>query len=232
MSKYSSEVYAVRSQYEQAQKLQAYIDELTKKLSDKNTEYVNMLEAQQLLASVSDANTNAILNYVMGIINKTLQELFPNDSRSITVKKTMYQGQYAHINIELTGSNGNTRDLTLQSGTGLRQVISFLFVVSLIEIRKGRRLLVMDEILSGLHPEAKRVILEIMDIFAEDGFQFAMVEYGVNDKGKIYNVENIKGTATIYPVDGKYNNEIYIFNREVENVDKSIHVEEISSDEI
>ena len=93
----------------------------------------------------------------------------------------MYQGQHAHINIKLTGSNGKVRDLTLQSGTGLRQVISFLFVLSLIEIRKGRRLLLADELLSGLHPEAKRIVTDIIQIFAEEGFQFAFVEYGVNN---------------------------------------------------
>ena len=83
---------------------------------------------------------------------------------------------------KITGEDGiKTRDLQLQTGTGLRQVISFLFILSTIEIRKGRRLLLADELLSGLHPEAKRIVMDILQIFAEDGFQFAFVEYGVND---------------------------------------------------
>lgn len=231
MSEFSAKVIELKQERKTALEVQGKIDALTERLSKDTATYADMLEAQQLIASVSDKNTNAILDYVMGVINKTLAELFPNDSREISLKKTIYRNAYPQITLELTGSNGHKRDLTLQSGTGLRQVISFLFVVSIIEIRKGRRLLVMDELLSGLHPSAKKVIFDIIDIFAEDGFEFACVEYGVNDRGKIYNVENINGKADINPVDGEYNNQVYIFHRDVENVDMGDKVEEVSTDE-
>lgn len=231
MSEFSAKVIELKQERKTALEVQGKIDALTERLSKDTATYADMLEAQQLIASVSDKNTNAILDYVMGVINKTLAELFPNDSREISLKKTIYRNAYPQITLELTGSNGHKRDLTLQSGTGLRQVISFLFVVSIIEIRKGRRLLVMDELLSGLHPSAKKVIFDIIDIFAEDGFEFACVEYGVNDRGKIYNVENINGKADVNPVDGEYNNQVYIFHRDVENVDMGDKVEEVSTDE-
>lgn len=230
MSQFTNEIIMIEQSYKQAQDIKANIDVLTTKLNDMNIQYVNMVEAQQLLTTVSDANTTAVLDYITGIINKTLGELFPHDSRRIYLEKTMYQGQHAHINIKLTGTNGKTRDLTLQSGTGLRQVISFLFVLSLIEIRKGRRLLIADELLSGLHPEAKRITTDIIKIFAEEGFQFAFVEYGVNDLGKVYLVEKPGAVATVTPMNGVYNNEVFVFNRPPEEVDLSLHVEE--ADEI
>lgn len=230
MSQFTNEIIMIEQSYKQAQDIKANIDVLTTKLNDMNIQYVNMVEAQQLLTTVSDANTTAVLDYITGIINKTLGELFPHDSRRIYLEKTMYQGQHAHINIKLTGTNGKTRDLTLQSGTGLRQVISFLFVLSLIEIRKGRRLLIADELLSGLHPEAKRITTDIIKIFAEEGFQFAFVEYGVNDLGKVYLVEKPGAVATVTPMGGVYNNEVFVFNRPPEEVDLSLHVEE--ADEI
>lgn len=230
MSQFTNEIIMIEQSYKQAQDIKANIDVLTTKLNDMNIQYVNMVEAQQLLTTVSDANTTAVLDYITGIINKTLGELFPHDSRRIYLEKTMYQGQHAHINIKLTGTNGKTRDITLQSGTGLRQVISFLFVLSLIEIRKGRRLLIADELLSGLHPEAKRITTDIIKIFTEEGFQFAFVEYGVNDLGKIYLVEKPGAVATVTPMDGVYNNEVFVFNRPPEEVDLSLHVEE--ADEI
>lgn len=230
MSQFTNEIVIIEQNYKQAQDIKANIDVLTTKLSDMNTQYVNMIEAQQLLTTVSDSNTTAVLDYITGIINKTLGELFPHDSRRIYLEKSMYQGQHAHINIKLTGTNGKTRDLTLQSGTGLRQVISFLFVLSLIEIRKGRRLLIADELLSGLHPEAKRIVTDIISIFASEGFQFAFVEYGVNNLGKVYLVEKPGAVATVTPMDGVYNNEVFVFNRPPEEVDLSLHVEE--ADEI
>lgn len=230
MSQFTNEIVIIEQNYKQAQDIKANIDVLTTKLNDMNIQYVNMIEAQQLLTTVSDSNTTTVLDYITGIINKTLGELFPHDSRRIYLEKSMYQGQYAHINIKLTGTNGKTRDLTLQSGTGLRQVISFLFVLSLIEIRKGRRLLIADELLSGLHPEAKRIVTDIISIFADEGFQFAFVEYGVNNLGKVYLVEKPGAVATVTPMDGVYNNEVFIFNRPPEEVDLSLHVEE--ADEI
>ena len=225
MSQFTNEIVIIEQNYKQAQDIKANIDVLTTKLSDMNTQYVNMIEAQQLLTTVSDSNTTAVLDYITGIINKTLGELFPHDSRRIYLEKSMYQGQHAHINIKLTGTNGKTRDLTLQSGTGLRQVISFLFVLSLIEIRKGRRLLIMDELLSGLHPVAKDVITDVIKIFAEEGFQFAMVEYGVDTLGKVYLVEKPNTVATVTPMDGVYHNEVFVFNRPPEEVDLSIKEE-------
>ena len=230
MSQFTNEIVIIEQNYKQAQDIKANIDVLTTKLNDMNIQYVNMIEAQQLLTTVSDSNTTAVLDYITGIINKTLGELFPHDSRRIYLEKSMYQGQHAHINIKLTGTNGKTRDLTLQSGTGLRQVISFLFVLSLIEIRKGRRLLIADELLSGLHPEAKRIVTDIISIFAEEGYQFAFVEYGVNNLGKVYLVEKPGAVATVTPMDGVYNNEVFVFNRPPEEVDLSLHVEE--ADEI
>ena len=230
MSQFTNEIVIIEQNYKQAQDIKANIDVLTTKLNDMNIQYVNMIEAQQLLTTVSDSNTTAVLDYITGIINKTLGELFPHDSRRIYLEKSMYQGQHAHINIKLTGTNGKIRDLTLQSGTGLRQVISFLFVLSLIEIRKGRRLLIADELLSGLHPEAKRIVTDIISIFADEGFQFAFVEYGVNNLGKVYLVEKPGAVATVTPMDGVYNNEVFVFNRPPEEVDLSLHVEE--ADEI
>lgn len=210
---YLKQITELRNKYETAKTLKDKIDNLTLKLREMNILYTDMLEAQQLLTTVSDSNTTAVLDYITGIINKTLGELFPHDTRRIYLEKTMYREQHAHINITLQGTNGVTRDLELQSGTGIRQVISFLFQLCLIEIRKGRRLLIADELLSGLHPEAKRVISDIIQIFAEDGFQFVFVEYGLDKLGKIYLVEKPNNIATVHTLDGVYNNEVFVFNR-------------------
>lgn len=227
MSVYTRDIMILEQQHAQAAAIKARIDELVKKLSDMNTQYANMLEAQQLLTTVSDENTSLVLDYITGIINKTLGELFPHDSRRIFLKKTMYQGQHAHITIQLTGTNGKVRDLTLQSGTGLRQVISFLFVLCLIEVRKGRRLLLADELLNGMHPVAKKLVCNIIQIFAEEGFQFIFVEYGVNALGRIYLVEKPGEIATVTPMDGKYNDEVFVFNRPVEELEPGVFEEEV-----
>lgn len=229
MSEYTRRISALQSAYDQKVRLQSRIDELINNIGDLNKQYVVMLEAQQLLSTVANNNTNAVLDYITGVINKALSELFPYDTRRIFLEKSLHAGQKAHIRVKVETSDGKERDLTLQSGTGLRQVISFLFVISLIEIRKGRRILIMDELLNGLHPEAKRVVMDIVKIFAEEGFQFVMVEYGVNDIGKLYLVEKPDKTATVMPMDGVYENQIFMFNKPAVEFDSSI--EEVEDEE-
>ena len=117
---------------------------------------------------------------------------------------------------------GEVRDPILQAGSGERQVISFLFVVCLIELRKCRRILLMDEILNNLHASAKKVVQSIMSIFAEEGFQFVFIEHGgMESFGRRYLVEKPSSTATATLLEGEYNNELFIFNRPVEEVDAS-----------
>ena len=226
MSQFTGSILGLQQSYNNAEAIKSKIDNLAKKLEDMNNKYIVMIEAQQLLATVSDDNTKAVLDYMTGIINKTLGELFPHDNRRVYLEKQLYRGQHAHINVVLTGSNGKKRDLTLQSGTGLRQVVSFLFVLCLIEIRKCRQLLVLDEMLSGLHPVAKEIVMDVVQIFAEEGFQFVMVEYGVDSVGRLYLVEKPNNTATIAPYDGVYRNELFVLNRPPEEVDLSYRVDE------
>lgn len=179
--------------------------------------YIELLQAQQLLATVSEDNTEATLSFITSVINKALMEIFKGDARRITLKKKLYGGNKPHINIELVNSAGNAVDLTLQSGTGLRQIISVLFTICLIEIKKGRRVLILDERLSGLHRHAKYVMTKILEIFSEGGFQFIFVEYGLNDFGKIYNVEKVGDDSKVLDLDGReYDEDKVYFFRELE----------------
>lgn len=222
MSQYSQYIQRLRFEIEQRDSNIQKAEKIQETITDLEKKYVDMLEAQQLLSTISEENSNKVLSYITSIINRALSELFPHDTRRVYLEKTLHANQHAHINVVLETSDGRKRDLTIQSGTGLRQVISFLFVLSLIEIRKGRRLLMMDELLSGLHPEAKSVVKRIMTIFAEEGFQFVMVEYGVNDLGKIYLVEKPDNEAKVTALDGEYNNEVFVFNRPLEDMTEEV----------
>lgn len=222
MSQYSQYIQRLRFEIEQRDSNIQKAEKIQETIADLEKKYVDMLEAQQLLSTISEENSNKVLSYITSIINRALSELFPHDTRRVYLEKTLHANQHAHINVVLETSDGRKRDLTIQSGTGLRQVISFLFVLSLIEIRKGRQLLMMDELLSGLHPEAKSVVKRIMTIFAEEGFQFVMVEYGVNDLGKIYLVEKPDNEAKVTALDGEYNNEVFVFNRPLEDMTEEV----------
>lgn len=186
---YSTHIGMVQKTLNDRVKLEAREKQLLEDLKSSQTLYVNMLDAQKLLSAISDENTTKTLDFVTGMVNKVLSEMFVVDTPRIILTKRLYAGSKPHINVELIDGNGNTLDMSLQAGAGISQVVSFMFAICLIEIRKGRRLLIMDERLNGLHFAAKRVLSEVIKIFAKGGFQFIFVEYGLNTLGKIYNVE-------------------------------------------
>lgn len=226
MSQFTSTINEYKASYNQYTSLVDRITKLEAKINEMNGEYAVMMEAQKLLATVSDDNTRVVLDYMTGVINQALDKLFPYDKRAIQFKPSLYKNRYPHINIALYTADGRERDLESQSGTGIRQIISFLYVMSLIEIRKGRRIVLLDEILSGVHPQAKRIVIGIIRLFASKGYQFITVEYGINDMGKIYLVEKAGKEAKATALGDEYNDEVFVFNRPVEEVDNSIIVED------
>lgn len=180
-------------------------------LAEASKDYYNLLEVQRLLSRISEENTVKTLDFITGVINKTLKEIFQGSSRHVYLEKKLHAGRYAHIVVQLEDEQGNHRDLDLQTGSGVKEVISFLFLVCLVAVRGGRKFVVMDELLSGLHRDAKKVVADLMKIFAEEGFQFLMVEYGLNDVGKIYNVETRDGEATLVEIpDGGYTGDRFV----------------------
>jgi len=155
-------------------------------------------EAQRILGTVADENANRILGRVTSIINSALAEIFPDDSRTITMERKLHGGKHPHINVVLKTSDGFTRDMTLQSGSGLREIISFLYRIILIEVTGKRKLVMMDELLRGVHKDAIKVVMEFIEMFALEGFQFIYVEYGIpDDFGKMYEVIKEGRTAVV-----------------------------------
>ena len=180
-----------------------------------------MLDAQKLLSAVSEENTEQTLSFITGMVNKVLSEIFPNSTRRIILKKKLYAGSKPHINVLLVNGLGDELDLDLQEGDGIKQIISVMYVICLIEIRKGRRLLILDERLNGLHAKAKQVLAEIIKIFAEGGFQFIFVEYSLNSIGKIYNIETRGDSSTPVYVEGNYSDDlVYVEDADLSILDK------------
>lgn len=207
MTEYSKAVAIINARFERRTELEKRIADEQIEIGKIEEEYNNMLEALEYIGALSEDNTNKILDFITGVINNALAKIFPYSSRRIKLERSLYRDAYSHINLELQTEKG-TRSLALQSGRGLQQIISFLFTLTLIEVRKERKLLIMDEILSGLHSNAKAIIGDIMTMFAAEGFQFICVEYGLNDIGKVYLVEKVGATATVNEFQGVYTDDI------------------------
>lgn len=199
---YSTNIGSIKRALQEKKRLEERKRTLTENLRVSQIDYINMLDAQKLLSTISDDNTLKTLDFITSMVNKVLSEIFVVDTPRIVLSKKLYGQVKPHIIVELIDGSGNHLDMALQSGTGISQVVSFMYAICLIEIRKGRRLLIMDERLNGLHYEAKRILSEVIKIFAKGGFQFIFVEYGLNCIGKIYNVEKFGTESRIVALDG------------------------------
>lgn len=213
---YSEEIGAVKQALSNRRKLESRKRKLTNDLYNAQKEYVDMIDAQKVLSTVSDDNTEKTLDFITSMVNKVLSEIFTTDTPRISLQRKLYAGSKPHIIVELHDGHNNVLDMSLQSGVGLSQVVSFMYAICLIEIRKGRRLLILDERLNGLHKEAKRIITEVIKIFASGGFQFIFVEYGLNDLGKVYNVEKRGEESTVVSLDGADYDETKVYVGDVD----------------
>ena len=230
---YASTIGAVKRELSQREDLEKKSQHLTKKLLEAQTEYVKLLDAQKLLSTVSDDNTDKTLSFITQMVNKTLQEVFTDSNRvRIELYKKLYAGSKPHIKLRLINEKGMVfNSLDLQTGTGILQVISFMYTLCLIEIRKGRRFLIVDERLNGLHKESKRVIAEIIKIFSEQGFQFIFVEYTLNDLGKIYNVEKHGDKSVLVDLEGRKYDDSMINVSDIPEAELSILDDDYVDDE-
>lgn len=226
MSVYTNQISQYAFNINKKKELEQKYEEVQEEFRKVSREYSVMLEAQRVLGVISEEHTNKILDYITGTINNALSKMFPNDIRRIYLKKKLHANQHTHINVILETSKGMQRDLKLQAGTGLRQTIAILYMITLVVVVKARKLILADELMSGLHPSAKQIVMDILGIFAEAGFQFVLVEYGFDSLGKVYLVEKPNDIATVTHLGDTYNNEVFVFNRPVENVDMNYYEEE------
>lgn len=175
--------------------------QMQKELKDDYEQLDKYIRASLLVANTADENTKVTIERITGVINRALALLFTEEKRTVSIKPTTYRNSYPHYNVVLTTENGVVRTFK-QSGTGLGQVISFLFTLCLIDARGGRKVLVMDELLNGLHPDAKVIVKDLM-LSLNNRFQFICVEYGL-DIGREYEVKKSGAVSTVVEYQGEY----------------------------
>lgn len=177
--------------YENKVEKEQYLKRLMDDKLDLSQKVNDTAEIIQLLATASDNTTMQVLKHIQMIINQALKRIYTNAHYEIDFQKTMYGNKTPTIQVKLTeyrqGKDPMELDFKLQAGDSVAQIIAFLFSLSLIEIRGIRPILMLDETLKGFHQSVIPIIESIIQVFAENGFQFVLIEYDIF-MGKGYEV--------------------------------------------
>lgn len=183
---------------EQRTRLSNSIDTTKRKLDAVTADLEEVVQAVQLLQIVSDSAVHKSYAFIEDSVNSALERIFVNSERKIQLKETAFRGQYPQLEIQLFVEGGRTRSLKLDSGHGLMQIISLLCVLCLIVITGSRKLLVLDEVLSGLSAKSRIIVCEIMETFTQIGFQFVINEHGLIPKGSyVIHLEAHNGISNV-----------------------------------
>lgn len=146
--------------------------------------------AIEILRQVSDEAVSQAYGFLETSLNAALARMFENTTRKIEIKESIRNNQYPQLELVLHVGNGKTRSLKTDSGHGLAQIVSLLSILSLIVITGSRRILVMDEVISGLSVHNRRIVSDILWSFTEIGFQFIVNDHGFIPKGShVYHLE-------------------------------------------
>lgn len=178
------------------------LENTIKEIMDRNKDNKEALDiathAIEILQKVSDEAVGKAYRFLEQSLNSALAKMFTKTTRKIELAESLRNNQYPQLKIILHVGNGKTRSLKNDSGHGLAQIVSLLSILSLIVITGSRRILVMDEILSGLDVHNRQVVNDILWTFTEIGFQFIVNDHGfVPENSKVYHLEMVGDVSNV-----------------------------------
>lgn len=180
------------------EKFEAAILEKTEQSKLNSEELDIVTNAIAILRQVSDEAVQQSYEFITSSINAALERIFDKSTRKIKLKEYTRGGMYPQLEIELYVENGKTRSLKDDSGHGIMQIISLLCILSLIVITGSRKILVIDEMLSGLSAKSRSIVDDILWSFTEIGFQFIISEHGyIPRNSKVYHLEATGGVSKV-----------------------------------
>lgn len=141
---------------------------------------LNLDKAIVTFKKISDNRNEDAKQKLEDVLNWALSQipLEQNFDAQINISDSGKSGKELRITVRDKDKN-KVRDIQEQSGTALAQIISFLVTVITLKYAKSTKIMLMDEIFSGLQDrEVIRMFGQILGALAEkEGFQFIMVEH-------------------------------------------------------
>lgn len=188
--------------------------------------------AIDILRQVSDEAVSQAYGFLETSLNSSLARMFEHTTRKIEIRESIRNNQYPQLELVLHVGNGKTRSLKSDSGHGLAQIVSLLSILCVIVITGSRRILVMDEILSGLSVHNRQIVSDILWTFTEIGFQFIVNDHGfIPERSHVYHLE-MSGDVSGVKKDYIATTGVYLQGDGKRQYDYSIKNTETTEDEI
>ena len=134
-------------------------------------------EALEILTYLQDTVRNQGLQHVTTTMNKVIAAAYPHQPLTVSFEQTLHGGKNPHLNLILTDPQGHARQLAIQEGHGLQQVISLIFTLCVLEMTKVRPLLILDEVMNALNQDTLAIMDTILHAFANTGMQIIVIEH-------------------------------------------------------
>jgi hypothetical protein len=142
-------------------------------------------EVLTVLRAAGGAVAQDLYKHITKSVNAVLREMFPDVRRTIKLTEGTY-GDSPQLSIELV-TDGVARDISESSGHGVAQVVSLVCTLCLLAISGARRFMILDEVLSGVSETNLPAVSGLLNVFADAGFQFLMVDHRfIPERAKVY----------------------------------------------
>lgn len=157
----------------------ANIEKFKLESEEKELALEKLEKALKVFQKVSDERNKTAKDALETVINWALSKVFTDQSYEIKIEELPDARSGKIMEVYLIDTNtGKVRSLKLQTGTALVQIISFLMMLTVIKFADASKVLILDEVFSGL--EDKEAVLMFSDILTSlaknDGFQIIIVE--------------------------------------------------------
>lgn len=155
------------------------LENLKVRKEDIEVEIEVLEKALKLFQDISDERNKSAKEAMEKVINWALSKIFTTQSYDVKIQEDSDARSGKIMEIYLIDNHtGNVRSLKYQLGTAMVQIISFLMMLTVIKFAGSSKVLILDEVFSGLEDkEAVLMFSEILTSLAKnEGFQIIIVE--------------------------------------------------------
>lgn len=165
------------------------ISELSKISDNINKDILNTEKAIKFLKTLKLNKRNQDSSAITNALDSIIEQLFPNERLRFNISSKL-KGNYTYSKLEyFKGTSTKPKLIKYRSGNGLRQVVSFTAVYTLLALSNNTPTIILDECFRSISTNESELMSEVLNNLSELGFQLIIIEHNENVFKKLKNFE-------------------------------------------